>query len=93
MGGAFLLVAGVFYLFTTQVIQPKQARLRSLRAQVQQAQSQYRTNEKKKQALPQLQTLYEVMQIKWEDVMAEQEEGRHSWFFREYGETIDNLLV
>ena len=93
VGGAVLLIAGVLYGFMAQVIQPKNAKLRSLRAQVQQAQSQYQTNEKKKQALPHLQTLYEVMEIKWKDVLPEEGEGRHSWFFREYGETVENLLL
>jgi len=92
IGIGLVVVLGVFFGFKSQVIQPKQSKLASLKAQAATAKTTYEQNLKKTQALPELKELLNVMNAKWEDIYAAKETQRHSWFFKGYWEVLENMF-
>lgn len=89
--GAVLLLGGI-YGFYSQVIQPRRSTLASVRAQAATMEETYQQNKKKNDALPELKELLNVMNQKWEDIVAEKETQRHSWFFKGYWEVLDHMF-
>jgi hypothetical protein len=92
VGFGVVAVLAVFYIFNSQVIQPKRSKWASLQAQAATAKTTYEQNLKKSQSLPELKELLHVMNAKWEDVYAEKETQRHSWFFKGYWEVLEGMF-